>query len=132
MLLSPTSKVWAVAERSNPMSREWRLRQRRRAKRSYFTFKVRRGALSKVRSSGYARDPSKTVGVARGHQRGDTLKPQSQKTSQSDPRTTAVSNSVKLSHAVWGHPRRSGHGRELWQNVVPWRREWQTTPVFLP
>ena len=45
LLLSPTSKVWAVAERSNPMSREWRLRQRRRAKRSYFTFKVRRGAL---------------------------------------------------------------------------------------
>ena len=27
---------------------------------------------------------SKTVGVARGHQRADTLKPQSQKTSQSD------------------------------------------------
>ena len=40
------------------------------------------------------------VGVARGHQRADTLKPYSQKTSQSDhTRTTALSNSMKLSHA---------------------------------
>ena len=46
------------------------------------------------------RNPSKTVGVARGHQRADTLKPYSQKTSQSNhTRTTALSNSVKLSHA---------------------------------
>ena len=40
------------------------------------------------------------VGVARGHQRADTLKPCSQKTSQSNhTRTTALSNSMKLSHA---------------------------------
>ena len=40
------------------------------------------------------------VGVARGHQRTDTLKPYSQKTSQSNhTRTTALSNSMKLSHA---------------------------------
>ena len=40
------------------------------------------------------------VGAARGHQRADTLKPYSQKTSQSNhTRTTALSNSVKLSHA---------------------------------
>ena len=40
------------------------------------------------------------VGVARGHQRADTLKPYSQKTSHSNhTRTTALSNSVKLSHA---------------------------------
>ena len=46
------------------------------------------------------RNPSKTVGVARGHQRADKLKPYSQKTSQSNhTRTTALSNSVKLSHA---------------------------------
>ena len=49
------------------------------------------------------RNPSKTVGVARGHQRTDTLKPSvsySQKTSQSNhTRTTALSNSMKLSHA---------------------------------
>ena len=39
-------------------------------------------------------------GVASGHQRADTLKPYSQKTSQSNhTRTTALSNSVKLSHA---------------------------------
>ena len=46
------------------------------------------------------RNPSKTVGAARGHQRADTLKPYSQKTSQSNhTRTTALSNSMKLSHA---------------------------------
>ena len=40
------------------------------------------------------------VGVARGHQRADTLKPYSQKTSQSNhTRTTASSNSMKPSHA---------------------------------
>ena len=40
------------------------------------------------------------VGVARGNQRADTLKPYSQKSSQSDhTRTTALSNSLKLSHA---------------------------------
>ena len=41
------------------------------------------------------RNPSKTVGVARGHQRADTLKPYSQTTSQSNhSRTTALSNSM--------------------------------------
>ena len=46
------------------------------------------------------RNPSKMVGVARGHQRADTLKPYSQKTSQSNhTTTTALSNSMKLSHA---------------------------------
>ena len=46
------------------------------------------------------RNPSKMVGVARGHQRADTLKPYSQENSQSNhTRTTALSNSMKLSHA---------------------------------
>ena len=46
------------------------------------------------------RNPSKLVSVERGHQRADTLKPYSQKTSQSNyTRTTALSNSMKLSHA---------------------------------
>ena len=46
------------------------------------------------------RNPSKMVNVARGHQRADTLKPYSQKTGQSNhTRTTALSNSMKLSHA---------------------------------
>ena len=40
------------------------------------------------------------VGAARGHQRADTLKPYSQKTTQSNhTRTTALSNSMTLSHA---------------------------------
>ena len=47
------------------------------------------------------KNPSKTVGVAREHQRADTLKPYSQKTSPSNhTRTTALSNSMKLSHAL--------------------------------
>ena len=42
----------------------------------------------------------KMVGVARGHQRADTLKPYSQKTSQSNhTRTTGLFNSMTLSHA---------------------------------
>ena len=46
------------------------------------------------------RNPSKMVGVARGHQRADTLKPYSQKTSHSNyTRTTGFSNPMKLSHA---------------------------------
>ena len=45
------------------------------------------------------RNPSKIVGDARGHQRADILKPYSQKSSQSNhTRTTALSNSIKLSH----------------------------------
>ena len=40
----------------------------------------------------------------------------------------SLSNSMKQSHAVWGHPRQTGHG-EVGQNVVHWRREWQTTSV---
>ena len=27
--------------------------------------------------------------------------------------TTALSNSMKLSHAMWGHPRQAGHGGEF-------------------
>ena len=46
------------------------------------------------------RNPSKMVGVARGHQRADTLKQYSRKTSQfNHTRTTASSNSMKPSHA---------------------------------
>ena len=46
------------------------------------------------------RNSSKMVSVASGHQRADTLKPSSQKTSQSyHTRTTALSNSMKPSHA---------------------------------
>src|SRR5574341_873102 len=61
------------------------------------------------------RNPSKMVGVARGHQRANTLKPYSQKTSQSNhTRTTALSNSMKLSHAR-GAPKT---GRSWWRDLT--------------
>ena len=79
------------------------------------------------------RNPSKMVGVARGHQRADTLKPYSQKTSQSNhTRTTDLSNSMKLSHADWATQGGWVMVERSDQNVVHWRREWQTTSVFLP
>ena len=55
---------------------------------------VKRHPTSKVRET------EVMVGVARGNQRADTLKQYSQKTRQSNhTRTTALSNSVKLSHS---------------------------------
>ena len=36
--------------------------------------------------------------------------------------TAPLSNSMKLSHAMWGHPRWPGHIGEVWQNVVHWRK----------
>ena len=66
------------------------------------------------------RNPSKMEGVARGHQRADTLKPYSQKTSQSNhTRTTALSNSVKLSHA-------HGDTQDGWEMVERSDRMWST------
>ena len=60
------------------------------------------------------------VGVATRHQRADTLKPYSQKTSQSNhTRTTALSNSMKLSHA-------GGATQEGWVMVVRSDRMWST------
>ena len=60
------------------------------------------------------------VGVARGHQRADTLKPYSQKTSQSNhTRTTALSNSVKLSNA-------RGATQEGWVMAERSDRMWST------
>ena len=92
-----------MAERSNPTSKEQQLRKCRRAKRSYYTFKVRRGrreetplvqgkeqqlcfagAAVKRYPTSKVRETQMTVGVVRGHQRADTLKSESQKTSQSD------------------------------------------------
>ena len=66
------------------------------------------------------RNPSKMVGVARGHQRADTLKPYSQKTSQSNhTRTTALFNSVKPSHA-------RGATQDRWVMVERSDRMWST------
>ena len=58
------------------------------------------GAAVKIPHTQGKRNPSKMICVARGNQRADTLKPYSQKTSQSNhTRITALSNSMKLSHA---------------------------------
>ena len=58
------------------------------------------GAAMKRYTTPKVRETQVRVGVAKGHQRADTLKPYSQKTSQSNhTRTTALSNSMKLSHA---------------------------------
>ena len=66
------------------------------------------------------RNPSKMVGVAGGHQRADTLKPYSQKTGQSNhTRNTALSNSVKLSHA-------HGPTQDGWVMVERSDRMWST------
>ena len=64
-----------VAERRYPTSKERQLHPRRRAKRSYSTFKVRRGGQEEIPLVQGKRNPNKMVGVARGHQRADTLKP---------------------------------------------------------
>ena len=61
------------------------------------------------------RNPSKMVVVARGHQRADTLKPYSQKTSQSNhTKTTALSNSMKPSHASGA----TQVGRAWWRGLT--------------
>ena len=66
------------------------------------------------------RNPSKMVGVARGHQRADTLKPYSQKTSQSNhTRSTALSNSMKPSHVC-------GATQDWWVMVERSDRMWST------
>ena len=88
-----------ATERSNPTSKKWRLHGCRRTNTSYSTFKVRRGdlvqgkeqwlrfagaAVKRYSTSKVTETQVKMVGVKRGHQRADTLKPKSQKTSQSD------------------------------------------------
>ena len=60
------------------------------------------------------------VGVARGHQRADTLKPNSQKTSQSNhTKTTALSDSIKPSHAC-------GATQDWWVMVERSDKMWST------
>ena len=59
------------------------------------------------------RNPSKMVGAERGHQRADRLKAQHRKLANLITWTTALSNSIKLSHAMWGHPEWTGRGGEV-------------------
>ena len=73
-----------MAGRSYPTSKERWLCGRRKAKRSYSTFKVRRGSGEEIPHIQGKRNPSQMVSVARENQRADTLKPYTQKTSQSN------------------------------------------------
>ena len=120
-----------MAERSYPTSKEQRLHGRRRAERNYSTFKVRRGSCEeklliqgeeqRLRFAGAAvrRYPTSKVRETQDGRccgrasEGRHTKTIITETSQSDHRTTVVSNSVTLSHAMWGHPRRSSHGGEV-------------------
>ena len=107
-------------ELPHAQGKEQQLRGRRRAERSYSTFQVRRGDLIQGKEqwlcfpgAAVKRYPMSKVRETqvRGHQRADTLKPYSQKTSQSNhTRTTALSNSMKLSHAC-------GATQEGWATV---------------
>ena len=106
-----------MGRRSNPTFKGWWLRGRRKAYRSYPTSKVRKGSSDEIPLIQGKRNPSKMVGVARGHQRADTLKPYSQKISQSNhTRTTALSNSMKLSHAMPLRPPKTG--RSWWRGLT--------------
>ena len=72
---TPHPRSGMAAQRSYHTSKEQRLWWHRRAERSYSTFKVRRGGQEELPLVQGKRNPNKTVGVARGHQRADTLKP---------------------------------------------------------
>ena len=77
-------------------------------------------AVKRYRHVQGKRNPSKMVGVIRGHQRADRLKPYSQRTSQSNhSRTTALSNSMKPSHAC-------GATQDGWVMVERPDRMWST------
>ena len=78
------------------------------------------GAAVKIPHAQGKRNPSKMVGVARRHQRADTLKLYSQKTRQSNhTRTTTLSSSMKPSHAC-------GATQDGWVMVEKSDRMWST------
>ena len=73
---------------------------------------------------------SKVVGVARGHQRADTLKPYSQKTS---PSNGICNNSKGFPGGASGKESTCQCRRcrfSPWIRKIPWRRKWQPTPVL--
>ena len=67
-------EVRAAAEKSQPTSKGQQLHGCRSAERTYSMFKVRRGGSEEIPLVQRKKNPSKTVGVARGHQMADTLK----------------------------------------------------------
>ena len=108
-----------MAERSNPSYKERLLHRRRRAERSYSTFKVRRGGREKIplvqlkeqqlyfAGTAMKRHPTSKVRETQEDGRcceraseGRHTKTIITETSQSDHRTTVLSNLMKVSHAV--------------------------------
>ena len=77
----------ALEQSGNCADLEWQgdtLREEIPLERRYPTSKLSGGSREEILHVQGKRNPSKTVGSERGHQRADRLKPQSQKTSQSD------------------------------------------------
>ena len=37
-----------------------------------------------------------------------------------------------MSHTMQGYQRLTSHSEEFWQNMVHWRRKWQSNSVFFP
>ena len=65
--------------------------------------------------------------------RGQTeWKPQLQKTNQTILGSQPFLTQWNYEPCRVGPPKVHGRGREFWQNVVHWIRQWQTTSVFLP
>ena len=66
------------------------------ADRSYPTSKVRSGSQEEITHVQGKRNPSKTVGAERGHQRADRLNHHHRKLTNMITWTTALSNSMKI------------------------------------
>ena len=76
---------------------------------SYPTSKVRSSSHEEITHVQGKRNPSKTACAERGHQRADRLKNHNHRQlANLITWATDLSNSMKLSHAMWGHPRRVG------------------------
>ena len=58
-------------------------------------------------------NPSKIASVVRGHQGADTLNHNHRNLANLITSNTALSNSMKLSHAALAHPRQMGHDGEF-------------------
>ena len=66
------------------------------------------------------------------HQRADRLKTTIRKLTNLITCTIALSNSWNYEPCSEGPPKTDRLCGEFWKNVVHWRKEWQTTSVFLP
>lgn len=65
------------------------------------------------------------------HQRADRMNHSHRKWTKLTTWITAFFNSMKVWVMPMSQPRWAGHSGVFWQNVDHWRREWQSTPVFL-